>query len=165
MFKVNDYVVYSSTGVYKIIDIIKEKDMNNNDTDYYVLQPAYATNLTIKAPVNNPKVLMRNIMTKDEVLALIASMPEKEPIWINDDRQRNENFKAALKTAKSEEWVKIIKTLYVEKQKKSDLGRKLAKTDEEIMKTAEKNLHEEFAAALNIPPDEVVSYILERIPS
>ena len=39
------------------------------------------------------------------------------------------------------------------------------KTDEEIMNTAEKNLYEEFAIALNISPEEVVSYIHERIPS
>lgn len=45
MFKVNDYVVYSSTGVYKIIDIRKEKDISDNDTEYYVLQPAYSKNL------------------------------------------------------------------------------------------------------------------------
>lgn len=32
------------------------------------------------------------------------------------------------------------------------------------MKIAEKNLNEEFALALNISPDEVAAYILERIP-
>lgn len=165
MFKVNDYVVYSSTGVYKIIDIRKEKDISDNDTEYYVLQPAYSKNLTIKTPVNNPKVLMRNVMTKDEVLALIASMPEVEFLWNNNDRERNENFKAALRTGESEEWVKLIRTIYLEKQEKTDLGRKLAKTDEEIMKAAEKNLNEEFSIALNISPDEVLPYILERIPS
>lgn len=46
---------------------------------------------------------------------------------------------------------------------KSDL--EIMKTDEEIMNTAEKNLYEEFAIALNISPEEVVSYIHERIPS
>lgn len=120
---------------------------------------------TIKTPVNNPKVLMRNVMTKDEVLALIASMPEVEFLWNNNDRERNENFKAALRTGESEEWVKLIRTIYLERQEKTDLGRKLAKTDEEIMKAAEKNLNEEFSIALNISPDEVLPYILERIPS
>lgn len=104
-------------------------------------------------------------MTKDEVLALIASMPEVEFLWNNNDRERNENFKAALRTGESEEWVKLIRTIYLERQEKTDLGRKLAKTDEEIMKAAEKNLNEEFSIALNISPDEVLPYILERIPS
>ncbi len=163
MFKVNDYVVYNSIGVYKIIDIRKEKEISNNETEYYVLQPAYSNNLTIKTPVNNPKVLMRGVITKDDVLSLISTMPEKETNWIYNDRERNENFKAALKTGESEEWVKLIKALYLEKQGKIDIGKKLMKTDEEIMKAAEKNLYEEFSIALNISPDEVVSFIHDHI--
>lgn len=163
MFKVNDYVVYNSTGVYKIIDIRKEKDSSNNDTEYYVLEPAYNNNIIIKTPVNNPKVLMRNIMTKEDVLSLIANMPETETIWTYDDRYRNQSFKAALRTGQSEEWVKIIKTLYLVKKGKLDVGKKLMKTDEDIMKAAEKNLHEEFAMALNISPDEVLPYILDHV--
>jgi CarD family transcriptional regulator len=162
MFKVNDYVIYNSEGVYKIIDIKKDKFISNREIDYYVLQPAYNNNLTIKTPVNNPKVLMRRIITKDDVLSLIATMPERETIWIEDDRKRNEDFKAALKTGKSEEWVKLIKTIYLKKQEKNYSGKKISKLDEDIMKAAEKNLYEEFAVALNISPDEVVSYILDH---
>lgn len=165
MFRTNDFVVYNSTGVYKIVDIKKEKDINDNETEYYVLQPAYHNNMTIKTPVNNPKVVMRSTITKEQVLELIESMPEKDTIWINDDRERNENFKAALKTANSEEWVKLIRTIYLKKQEKIDLGKKISKMDEEIMKAAEKNLNEEFAIALDITPDQVASYISERISS
>ena len=41
MFKVNDYVIYNSMGVYKIIDIRKEKDINDEETEYYIMQPVY----------------------------------------------------------------------------------------------------------------------------
>jgi len=163
MFKVNDYVVYNTMGVYKIVDIRKDKDISNNEIEYYVLQSAYSNNLTIKTPVNNPKVMMRGVITKDDVLSLIAAMPEKETVWINNDRERNVIFKAALRTGKSQEWVKLIKTIYLKKQEKNYLGKKLAKIDEDIMKAAEKNLYEEFAVALNISPDEVVSYILDHV--
>lgn len=165
MFKVNNYVMYNSAGVYKIIDIRKEKDINNNETEYYVLEPAFNNNLTIKTPVNNPKVLIRNVMSKDEVLDLIDSMPEKETLWINDNRERNKTFKAALRTLDSEKWAKLVKTINLEKQEKINHGKKIMKTDEAIMNAAEKNLHEEFAVALNISPEEVVSFIRERIPS
>ena len=162
MFKVNDYVIYKSTGVYKIVDIVKE-DIHGIDIEYYVIQPVYGNNLTIKAPVKTAQTTMRKTMTKEDVLSLIATMPEQETIWIEDDRQRNEYFKDTLKNGNSEEWVKLIKTLYLEKQKKSDAGKKLMKTDEQIMKAAEKNLYEEFAVALNISPDEVVSYIRDHV--
>lgn len=163
MFKVNDYVVYGLTGVCQIIDIKKEKYLSNCEDDYYVLKPVYNNKMIIKTPVNNPKVLMRKVVTKDDVLSLIAAMPEQETIWIDDYRQRNKNFKSALKTGKCEELIKIIKTIYLEKKKESVIGKKLMKTDEDIMETAKKQLYEEFATALDISPDEVVPYIHERI--
>lgn len=163
MFQLNDYVIYNALGVYKIVDIRKEDDIDGNETEYYVLQPAYGNNLTIKTPVNNPKISIRKVLSKEEVLSLIESMPDKETIWINDDRQRSVCFKAALKTGETEELVKLVKTLYQEKQEKSDIGKKLMKIDEDIMKAAEKNLYEEFAIALDISPDEVVSYIQEHV--
>ncbi|NLL51165.1 MAG: transcriptional regulator [Peptococcaceae bacterium] len=165
MFKLNDYVVYNSTGVYKIVDIRKEKDINDEYVDYYILEPVYGHNLTVKIPITNRKVSMRKIMSKDEVLALISAMPDIEPVWINDDRKRYESFKSALKTAECLEWVKIVKTMYLKKQERMSDGKKLAKADEDIMKAAEKNMNEEFAAALNISPDEVIPYIRKRIPS
>ena len=166
MFEVNDYVVYNSNGVYKIVDIIKENDVNNIEIEYYALQPVFSnSNLIIKTPVNNPKVLMRGVITKDDVLALISAMPDEETICINDDKKRSENFKDALKTGECVDWIRIIKTLRQDKQEKSAVGKKLMKSEEDIMKTAEKHLHEEFAIALNILPDEVHSFILEHIPT
>jgi len=164
MFKVNDYVMYNSTGVYKIIDITREKDINNHEIEYYVLEPAYENNnLTIKIPVQNQKVFMRKILSKEAVLKLIAAIPTKETNWIEDNRARIENFKTALRTGESEELVKLIKTLYLKRQERTDLGKKLWKVDEDIMKVAEKNLNEEFAIVLNIEPDEVASYIQGHI--
>ncbi len=163
MFKINDYVVYGLTGVCLIIDIKKEKNLSNDEIEYYVLQPVYQNKMIIKTPVNNPKVSMRELMTKDEVLSLIASTPEKKTIWINNFRQRKEKYKVALKTGKSEEWIKIIKTINHEKEEKSVIGKKIAQTDEYILKMARKHLYEEFAIVLNISPDEVASYILGQI--
>ncbi len=163
MFKVNEYVVYGLTGVCKIADIRKDEYVSNDENQYYILNPVSDQNMTIRIPVNNKNVLMRPVITKEDALSLIAEMPEKETIWTDDERQRSVSFKTALRSAKSEEWVKIIKTLYLEKEARSVVGKKLTKTDEEIMNTAEKHLTEEFAIALDIPQDQVVSYILEHI--
>lgn len=163
MFKVNDYVVYSTTGVCKIIDIREEMDPSDNEIEYYILQPVSSSNMTIKAPVNNHKISIRKILTKEAVSALITAIPEIETIWIDDNRQRSEVFKTALKSGKCEEWIKLIKTLYLEKKERSSLGKKLMKSDEDIMKAAEKHLYEEFSVVLGISPDEVATYILEHV--
>ncbi len=164
MFRVNDYVVYGSTGVCQIKEI-KKDEISNDETEYYILRPVYNDkNMTIKIPVNNPNVAMRAILTKDEALSLITTMPKTETIWIDDNRERSKYFNAILRTRKSEEWAKILKTLYIEKDARSVMGKTLTKTDEDIMNIAEKHLNEEFAMALNISPDEVIAYILEHIP-
>ena len=165
MFKVNDYVMYGSMGVCKIIDISKEKYLNssNDEVEFYVLETVYKNKMTIKIPVNNTKISMRKIITKEEVLSLISRISETETTWIDNDKQRSANFKAALKSGKSEDYIKIIKTLHIEKQEKSAAGKKLRKMDEDIMKAAEKQLYEEFAIALDISPDEVIPFILDNI--
>lgn len=163
MFKVDDYVMYGSTGVCKITGIGKDDYNNHDETEYYILHPVYVDNMTIKIPVNNPNVSMRAILTKDEALSLIMTMPEQETIWIDDSRERSEYYKAILRTRKSEEWIKLIKTLYLEKEARAIVGKTLSRTDEEIMNTAEKQLTEEFSIALNISPDKVVPFILELI--
>ena len=163
MFKVNDCVVYNAMGIYRIVDIRTDKGLSDSLTEYYVMQPAFGKNMTIKTPVNNPNVLMRHIITKDNVLSLLAKKQETEKAWINDNRARNQNFKAALKTGECGEWIQLIKTLSLEQKEKINIGKKLQKIDADILKTAEKNLNEEFAIALNISPGEVPSFIQEHI--
>lgn len=165
MFKVNDYVVYGLTGVCQITDIQKDKLTGDQESDFYVLKPVFSENMTIKIPVNNRKVPMRKTISKEEALELIAVMPQQETEWVEDNRVRNESFKAALRTGKSEDWARLIRTIYLERTEKAAAGKKLAKTDEDIFRTAEKQLNEEFAIALGISPDEVASFIIKHIPS
>ncbi|MEN6347788.1 MAG: CarD family transcriptional regulator [Syntrophomonas sp.] len=163
MFNVNDYVVYGMTGVCRITGIGKDEYLGGDETEYYVLDPVYGENMTIRIPVNNPHTMLRAIVTKEEVLSLIATMADEGIAFIGDDRERSTALKAALKSGKTEEWIKIIKTLNHAKKEKSALGKKLTKTDEDLMNAAEKQLHEEFAIVLDISPDEVSAYILEHI--
>ncbi|MGE5381598.1 MAG: CarD family transcriptional regulator [Methylocystaceae bacterium] len=163
MFKVSDYVVHGSNGVCQIVNIKKDEYSTDVETEYYFLKPVFGDNMTIMVPVNNPKTAMRAISTKDDILSLIASMSAIETTWIQDEKQRNEDFKAALRSGNNEELIKIIKTLYLEKEARSAAGRKLTKTDEEIFNSAEKHINQEFAIVLDISPDEVIPYILEHI--
>lgn len=57
-----------------------------------------------------------------------------------DEKQRNIDFKAAPRSGKNEELVKIIKTLHLQKEARSAVGKKLAKTDEEIFTATEKSI-------------------------
>ena len=159
MFKINDYIMYGSTGVCQVTDI-RKSESGDDDTIFYILQPVYTANMKIKTPVDNTKVTMRPVLTKEEVLALIATMPDQETCWIQDQKERTTTYKAALKSRNNEDLIKIVKTLYEEKHVAI---KKITKTDEDLMNTAEKQLYEEFAIALNIPITEVIPFIHEQL--
>jgi RNA polymerase-interacting CarD/CdnL/TRCF family regulator len=59
--------------------------------------------------------------------------------------------------------VKLIRTLYLEKERKKGTGKRLNSTDVKIMTAAEKLLHEEFAVVLGIEPKDVVPHILAQL--
>ena len=164
MFKVNDYVMYGITGVCEILDIKKEELRNKEKKDYYVLKPVYSSNTIIKIPVDNMKISMRKIHSKAEVDYIINSIPNEKSVLIDDEKERNEKFKSMLKSGECNEWIQLIKSIYENKRYRKSVGKKLGKGDDEIMKTAERLINEEFATILNISPEEVNAYIENNIP-
>lgn len=163
MFNVNDYIIYGTTGVCKITDIKKENFIGNVETEYYILHPVYSNKTTIMTPVNNQKILMRILSTKQEVTKLIEEIPSMKSAWIIDDRLRMQKFKEALHTGKCEEWIKLIKEIHIKRKERTESGKKLRQSDEDIVKSAEKLLFEEFSVSLQIPIEEVKPYIMSHI--
>lgn len=164
MFKIGDYIMYSLTGVCKVIDIVKEKYFDSDEKDYYVLEPVYATTKTvIKIPVDNKKVFMRPIISEDDIKDLIDKIPLEEDIWIDDERERNHQFKLMVHSGDCKQWSTLIKSIFLKKEEKKKVGKKITQEDERLMKSAEKLLNEEIATILHILPDEVPKYIQSNI--
>ncbi|WP_195516072.1 CarD family transcriptional regulator [Paraclostridium bifermentans] len=155
MFKVDDYIMYGRTGVCKVVDITNEKFINGEERKYYVLSPIHNNNNTIiKIPLDNTKVPMRKIISKEDVTSLINDMSNMEELWIDDEKKRSNEFKTMLKSGKCEDLIKLISN--------KRHSKKLNKADKEIIKEAERLVNEEFAIILNISPKEVNSYISSK---
>lgn len=163
MFEVNDYIMYGMTGVCQVVDITKERIIDDLQKEYYVLKHIYANDTIIKIPTDNEKISMRKILSKGEVTTLIDNITNSETIWIDDDRQRNETFKSILKTGDVDNLVKLVRSIYLNKEYKKSIGKKTYKVDQEIMDVAERLLNEELATVLKINPSEVASYISNHI--
>lgn len=155
MFKVDDYIMYGRTGVCKVVDITNEKFINGEERKYYVLSPIHNNNNTIiKIPLDNTKIPMRKIISKEDVTSLINDMSNMEELWIEDEKKRSNEFKTMLKSGKCEDLIKLISN--------KRHSKKLNKADKEIIKEAERLVNEEFAIILNISPKEVNSYISSK---
>ena len=65
-----------------------------------------------------------------------------------------------MKTNRCEEWVRVIKTIYLRKQKRLQSGRKVTAVDAKYGRLAEENLYGELAVALGTGRKEVESCII-----
>ncbi len=163
MFNIDDYVIYGGNGVCKVIDIgIPDIRSFDSDKEYYTLEPVYE-NGKIFAPVDNNKVVMRKVITKEEADNLINSIPTVEVNWVEDMKDRDSQFKDIIRNYDCRGFIKIIKTIIERKKKCTSDGKKLSVSDANYLKRAQEYLCGELAIALNIPKDMVDGYIKNRL--
>ena len=164
MFEIGDCIVCGSNGICTVMDIrtVEIPDINP-DRVYYILQPVGTTSSVVYIPIDNEKVVLRKVLTKKQVNRLIDHIPEIETIGETNDKLREEKFKECMKRYTCEDWLKVIKTLYLRRQERVERGQKVTTTDARYMKMAEDNLYGEFALALGIDKSEVVPFIERRM--
>ncbi|MDU5022041.1 MAG: CarD family transcriptional regulator, partial [Clostridiales bacterium] len=92
-----DYIMYGTTGVCKISDITNEKFINGEHRKYYVLTPIYCNDTIIKTPVDNKKVSMRKIISKEDAHLLINSIPNMELYGLTMIGKETKNLRPCLK--------------------------------------------------------------------
>ena len=88
-------------------------EMEGVPTDrlYYVLRPENGTGGTIFTPVENSKVALRRIMTKEEVEELLGDMSRMETLDISNEKLRETCYKECMKSCDSRNLVRMIKTI------------------------------------------------------
>lgn len=163
MFQVNDYVIYGVNGVCTVKEIgALNISGSNTEKLYYTLEPLYSKGSLVYTPVDNQKVIMRDILSKDDAWKLIEDIPNIETIEDTDDKNREALYKESMKKYDCREWIKIIKTVNIKKQERIAQGKKIVAADEKYFRIAEDGLYGEFAIALGIPKDEVEEFIIAR---
>ncbi len=160
MFEVGDFVVYGSKGVCEVKKIGSiEMPGVSKDKLYYTLSQIYTKGSTIFTPVDNDKIRIRKILSKEEVNQLIEEIRDMEPEWIADDKEREKTYTEALRCGDSKSLFKMIITLYRRKEERIADGKKATSTDEKYFHAAEDILYGELAIPLGIHKDEVRDYI------
>lgn len=162
MYQVDDHVVYQSVGVCRIADTCRKDFGDGTETEYFVLETVYGNSMTVYIPTDNYEDVLRPLLTKDELLDLIRTLPDTDSEWIADNATRKEFFQHALQSKDQKELIRMIKMLYTHKQDVENEGKRLAFSDSEAMKESEKLLTNEFAFVLGIEPDQVVPFIIDQ---
>ncbi len=162
MFNVGDYIIYGSSGVCKVTSVGK-LSISGDDKLYYTLAPIYSKSSTLYTPVDNQKVVMRSVITREEAERLVENINTVETLWVDDEKKREEYYKKALRTCECEEWIKIIRTSYLRIQDRKESGKKVINSDEKYLRTAEDYLYGELAVALHMDKDKVQQYIASKV--
>lgn len=164
MFQVDDIVVYGRNGVCRIQQIgMISVSMADNDKQYYTLKPLFGRGAVLYVPVDKKESVMRSVMTREEAEALIREIPDIECAFNANEREREAQYKEALRTCDGRELVKLIKLLRKRKQARIRQGKKMTSVDERYLNQAQERLYEELGYVLDIRKDRVESYITDSL--
>ena len=161
-FDIGEYVSYGINGMCNIEDIRPmQLSQSVEKMMYYILRPESNPKSTIFVPVNNQKLVskMRELMTKDEINAMLVRMKDRTLEGEKDVRFRTESFHEILNNGVNQDLILMIRCLHRKRQELVQLGKKLPARDSNTLKTAERLVEEEFAHVLHIKCEEVSDYI------
>lgn len=72
MFNIGELIIYSAHGICRIDDIC-EKTYFGVTKNFYILHPVVDYRLTISTPVDNNKVVMLELLSKEEAEEILES--------------------------------------------------------------------------------------------
>lgn len=164
VFEIGEYVVCGNKGVC-LVENIAALDISGVDKErkYYILKPKYQSGSTVYVPVDSSKESMRKVLSSEEARKLIKAIPKLPLLEIPNDKLSEQTYKECMKTNSCEELVRIIKTIYLRKQKRIQAGRKVTAVDARYFNMAEESLYGELAVALGLNREAVESYITGEI--
>lgn len=166
MFELGDKVVYGGVGICSVEAIgLPQKPLPGSDAQrlYYTLRPLHDSGV-VYTPVDG-KVFMRPVMSRQQACELIDSLPQVTALetTARDYRQQAEQYRAALKSHSTGELLRLLKTLWIRQCHCRASGKAMGKVDKQFQQTAEKFLYEELSCALDIPTEEVRTFIRQRL--
>ena len=163
MFEVGDYIIYGSSGVCRITNVGPMKVPGvSKDKLYYTMVPCYIRDSEIFTPIDNEKVVMRRVMSKDEAEDFISGISGIDELEIVEEKRRELEYKQAVLTCKPDVLVGLLKTIQTRMDERTAEGKKVTSSDAKYFHIAEDSLFGELAISLDMEKDEVKDYLKEK---
>lgn len=162
MYSVGEYVVYGNKGVCEVKNVgpIDIPGMSADRT-YYTLMQLGSRGSTIFVPVDKEDSGLRKVISKNDAYVLIDEVPSMKPVWIQNDKEREQLFTNILRTADIKGLIEMIIVLYQRRERRIADGKKATSTDERYFHAAEDILYGELGVSLGVEKDKVKGIIWE----
>lgn len=164
MFRVGEFIVYGINGICRVEEIGPSPYDKADPRTYYKLIPLHnPMSSSIYTPVDNDRVPMRRLMTKEEVGNLIRSIPEIETLAVPVEKQRREIYRNTIGALLPEGYVRVIKTVRRRREELAAAHKHFPVTDLEYGRLAKHLLHSECAHVLGMEENDMEAYIVGQI--
>ena len=163
MFVVGEDIIYGNMGVCRV-EGITVPDFYPTKRECYVLRPLYMANSKVYTPVEDGPMALRPLMSAEEGQSLIDGMPDMETLPSDMEKQELQN--ACREATKSGDFLflaRLVKTLHEKKAVMAAIKKNISSVEKECFDSAESILYGELAVVLDIPVEEVGSYVLGRL--
>ena len=157
VYSIRQYISYGNSGVCEVVGTreIESAQPGAGKKECYILRPLHDKSCTITTPVDNQKVIMRDLISPEETRQLLADIPEMETLPDQSARQQELSYQKALHSGDCKQWICLVKTLNRRIRSRIANGKKVTATDDRYFKAATEKLTEEFSVVLGIGADEI----------
>lgn len=164
MFAVGEYIVYGTNGICRVEEICASPFDATDTRTYYLLVPLNnPMSSTIYTPVNNERVPMRRLMTREEIEVLIRGMADIEELVVPVEKQRRDLYRTTLGALRPEGYVSVIKTVHRRRAQLAAAHKHFPVTDMEYGRLAKHLLYSEIALVLGMEEAGMEAYLGEHL--
>lgn len=160
MFTVGDYIVYGTDGICIVKDI-SQIDIPGapSGRTYYLLSPVGVRESKIYSPVDNTKVVMRKIISKEEAAELLKKLDAIQEIPVTDDKVMEQQYKEMIASCDLMQLFSLVKTIRKRQNKRISEGKKITSTDDRYLRRAQEAICSELMLALDKDREEVLELV------
>ena len=164
MFKIGEHIIYGTNGICRVADVCPSPYDKTDTRTFYLLIPVNnPMSSTIYTPVDNERVPMRRLMTREQIECLVAAMPEIELLQVPVEKQRREIYRAAIHQLRPEGYVSVIKTVNRRRRELAAAHKHFPVTDLEYGRLARQLLCSECAHVLGLSQEAADAYVLSAL--
>ena len=165
MFKINDYIFYSSGGICRVEDVCEEPfEGAPKGVCYYILHTTSEPKQVIWNPVNNDKVLMRPVMTLEEASALLDSLASLSPLEGDNAKALREQYIASIKSGMPENWGRVLVTVCLRERAAAAKLTRVTDAEHAFFDNAKRLIANELALAEGCTVPEAEKIISAHLP-
>ena len=159
-FQQGDRVVYGIHGVCSVVDV-EVRRVDHKTVEYYVLVPCSQGDSRYYVPVHNQAAVakMRPMLSKKELEVWLESDEVLQDLWIPDENLRKERYRHLISGGNSGELMAMVRSLYLQKQRLHQAGKKFHLCDENFLRDARRLICAEAAEILSVSVPEAEEYL------